>query len=117
DWNVSDDLLVQFDASHKKTQIRGLTSYWYFNDQSLRPSAASLDNDKLYSQKWSFSDYESDKAGVRAKWRLNDTFTLRAAFAAQQYTSENTYTGPTVSSAGVHSQPLYAFAPIETEEK
>ncbi|NVL28154.1 TonB-dependent receptor, partial [Pseudomonas syringae pv. actinidiae] len=80
DWNVSDDLLVQFDASHKKTQIRGLTSYWYFNDQSLRPSAASLDNDKLYSQKWSFSDYESDKAGVRAKWRLNDTFTLRAAF-------------------------------------
>ncbi|WP_323159009.1 TonB-dependent receptor [Pseudomonas viridiflava] len=117
DWNVSDDLLVQFDASHKKTQIRGLTSYWFFGDQSLRPSAASLDNDTLYSQKWSFSDYESDKAGVRAKWRLNDTFTLRAAFAAQQYTSENTYTGPTVYSAGLYSQPLYAFAPIDTEEK
>ncbi|MCF8980333.1 TonB-dependent siderophore receptor [Pseudomonas syringae] len=117
DWNVSDDLLVQFDASHKKTQIRGLTSYWFFGDQSLRPSAASLDNDTLYSQKWSFSDYESDKAGVRAKWRLNDTFTLRAAFAAQEYTSENTYTGPTVYSAGLYSQPLYAFAPIDTEEK
>lgn len=117
DWNVSDDLLVQFDASHKKTEIRGLTSYWYFADQSLRPGASSLHNDELYSQKWSFSDYESDKAGVRAKWRLNDTFTVRAAFAAQQYTSENAYTGPTVSSAGTYSQPLYAFAPIETEEK
>ncbi|HCS06292.1 MULTISPECIES: TonB-dependent receptor [Pseudomonas] len=116
DWNVSDDLQIQFDASHKKTQVRGLTSYWYFSDQALRPRASVLDNDKLYSQRWSFSDNETDKGGVRAKWRLNDTFTLRAAFAAQQFTEENTYTGPTVSSAGVYTQPLYAFAPIEHQE-
>jgi iron complex outermembrane receptor protein len=116
DWNVSDDLLVQFDASHKKTEMRGTTSYWYFNNQAWRPSASSLSNDKLYSQKWSFADDETDKAGVRAKWRLNDVFTLRAALAAQKYTTENTYTGPTVTGAGVYSQNLYAFAPIETEE-
>ena len=116
DWNVSDDLQIQFDASHKKTQVRGLTSYWYFSDQALRPRASVLDNDKLYSQRWSFSDNETDKGGVRAKWRLNDTFTLRAAFAAQKFTEENTYTGPTVSSAGVYTQPLYAFAPIEHQE-
>ena len=116
DWNVSDDLQIQFDASHKKTQVRGLTSYWYFSDQALRPRASVLDNDKLYSQRWSFSDNETDKGGVRAKWRLNDTFTLRAAFSAQKFTEENTYTGPTVSSAGVYTQPLYAFAPIEQQE-
>ncbi|MFC3941850.1 TonB-dependent receptor [Pseudomonas gingeri NCPPB 3146 = LMG 5327] len=117
DWNVNDDLLVQFDASHKKTENRGVTSYWYFGDQKLRPRASTLDNDKLYSQKWSFSDNETDKAGVRAKWRLNDVFTLRAAVAAQQYTEENTYTGPTVYSPGVYTQPLYAFAPIDHEEQ
>ena len=116
DWNVSDDLQIQFDASHKKTQIRGLTSYWYFGDQALRPRASQLDNNKLYSQKWSFSDNETDKGGVRAKWRLNDTFTLRGAFATQKFTEENTYTGPTVSSPGVYTQPLYAFAPIEHVE-
>lgn len=116
DWNVSDDLQIQFDASHKKTENRGLTSYWYFGDQALRPRASKLDNDKLYSQKWAFSDNETDKGGVRAKWRLNDTFTLRGAFATQTFTEENTYTGPTVYSPGVYTQPLYAFAPIEHQE-
>ena len=42
--NVSDDLLIQFDASHKKSETRGLTSYWYFGDQSFRPDADDLDN-------------------------------------------------------------------------
>lgn len=116
DWNVSDDLQIQFDASHKKTEIHGLTSYWYFGDQALRPRASQLDNNKLYSQKWAFSDNETDKGGVRAKWRLNDTFTLRGAFATQKFTEENTYTGPTVYSPGVYTQPLYAFAPIEHQE-
>lgn len=116
DWNVSDDLLVQFDASHKQSQTRGLTSYWFFANQAFRPSADSLDNDKLYSQKWAFSDNQTDKAGVRAKWRLSETFSLRAAFAAQQYTQEYTYTGPQVDAPGRYTQPLYAFAPIETQE-
>lgn len=116
DWNVSDDLQIQFDASHKKTEIHGLTSYWYFGDQGLRPRASQLDNNKLYSQKWAFSDNETDKGGVRATWRLNDTFTLRGAFATQKFTEENTYTGPTVYSPGVYTQPLYAFAPIEHQE-
>ena len=117
DWNVNDDLQIQFDASHRKNQVRGLSSYWYVFPGAERPDASSLKNDKLYSQKWSFSDNETDKAGVRANWRLNDTFTLRAAFAAQQYTDEFTYTGPTISRTGTYSQPLYAFAPIESEEK
>lgn len=116
DWNISDDLQVQFDASHKKSEIRGTTSYWYFNNPAWRPSASSLSNDKLYSQKWSFADDETDKAGVRAKWRLNDVFSLRGAFSAQKYTTENTYTGPTVSGPGVYGQNLYAFAPIDTVE-
>lgn len=117
DWNVNDDLQIQFDASHRKNQMRGLSSYWYVPVGVERPDASSLKNDKLYSQKWSFSDNETDKAGVRANWRLNDTFTLRAAFAAQQYTDEFTYTGPTMVTATTYSQPIYAFAPIETEEK
>ena len=116
DWNVSDDLQIQFDASHKKTEIHGLTSYWFFGDQGLRPRASQLDNNKLYSQKWAFSDNETDKGGVRATWPLNDTFTLRGAFATQKFTEENTYTGPTVYSPGVYTQPLYAFAPIEHQE-
>ncbi|RMQ47417.1 TonB-dependent siderophore receptor [Pseudomonas cichorii] len=116
DWNVSDDLLVQFEASHKESQTRGLTSYWFFANQAYRPSASSLDTDKLYSQKWAFADNETDKAGVRAKWRLNDTFSLRAAFAAQQFTQEYTYTGPQLDAPGRYTQPLYAFAPLETQE-
>lgn len=116
DWNVSDDLQVQFDASHKQSQTRGLTSYWYFASEAYRPSASSLDNDKLYSQKWAFSDNQTDKAGVRATWRLDDTFSLRGAFGAQQYTQEYTYTGPQVDAAGSYTQPLYAFAPLDTQE-
>ncbi|OEO27222.1 ligand-gated channel [Pseudomonas sp. J237] len=116
DWNVSDDLLVQFDASHKKSETRGLTSYWYFADQGLRPDADKLDNDELYSQRWAFSDSEHDRVGSRFNWRLDDTFTLRGALGYSQYENEYTYTGPEINSAGVYTQPLYAFAPVETEE-
>lgn len=116
DWNVSDDLLIQFDASHKKSETRGLTSYWYFGDQSYRPDADDLDNDKLYSQRWAFSDSEHDRIGSRFNWRLDDVFTLRGALGYSQYTQEYTYTGPTVYSAGSYTQPLYAFAPVENEE-
>ncbi|MCV4271300.1 TonB-dependent receptor [Pseudomonas capsici] len=116
DWNISDDLQVQFDASHKESQTRGLTSYWFFANQAFRPSASSLDTDKLYSQRWGFADNQTDKAGVRAKWRLNDRFSLRAAVAAQQYTQEYTYTGPQIDAPGVYTQPLYAFAPLQTRE-
>ena len=117
DWNVNDDLLLQFDASYKKSETRGLTSYWYFNDPSYRPSASSLKNDKLYSQRWAFDDSESTKAGVKGKWRLNDTFTLRGAFGGMLYKDEYAYTGPTMTAPGQYQQPLYAFAPVETEEK
>lgn len=116
DWNVSDDLQIQFDASHKKTEIRGLSSYWYFGDQSLRPDAKDLDNDKLYSQKWAFSDSEHGRVGSRFNWRLDDVFTLRGALSYSEYTEEYTYTGPTVYSTGNYTQPLYAFAPVENEE-
>lgn len=116
DWNVSDDLLIQFDASHKKTENRGLTSYWYFSDQGLRPDADKLDTDELYSQRWAFSDSEHDRIGSRFNWRLNDTFSMRGALGYSQYTNEFTYTGPEVTSPGTYTQGLYAFAPSETEE-
>jgi iron complex outermembrane receptor protein len=116
DWNISDDLQIQFDASHKKTETRGLSSYWYFGDQSLRPDAKDLDNDKLYSQKWAFSDSEHDRVGSRFNWRLDDVLTLRGALSYSEYTEEYTYTGPTVYNAGNYTQPLYAFAPVENEE-
>jgi iron complex outermembrane receptor protein len=121
DWNVSDDLLIQFDASHKKTENRGLTSYWFFDDQSRRPDAKDLDNDTLYSQRWAFSDNQHERIGSRFNWRLDDTFTLRGALAYSQYSEEYAYTGPTVDKwvapvPGTYAQPLYAFAPVETEE-
>ncbi|WP_415754361.1 TonB-dependent siderophore receptor [Pseudomonas leptonychotis] len=116
DWNVSDDLQIQFDASHKKTETRGLSSYWYFGEQSLRPDADTLRNDELYSQKWAFSDSEHDRIGSRFNWRLDDVFSLRGALSYSEYTEEYTYTGPTVYSAGQYTQPLYAFAPVENEE-
>ncbi|MGY4533664.1 iron complex outermembrane receptor protein [Pseudomonas sp. TE3786] len=116
DWNVSDDLLVQFDASHKKTETRGLTSYWYINNGADRPDAKDLSNDTLYSQKWSFSDSEHDRVGSRFNWRLNDIFTLRGALGYTEYTEEYVYTGPTMYSSTSYSQPLYAFAPTDKEE-
>ena len=116
DWNVSDDLLIQFDASHKQSETRGLTSYWYFADQAFRPDADDLENDELYSQRWAYNDSRHDRVGSRFQWSLGDVFSLRGALGYSQYTTEYAYTGPTVNSADVYVQPLYAFAPVETEE-
>ncbi|WP_286785864.1 MULTISPECIES: TonB-dependent receptor [Pseudomonas] len=123
DWNLSDDLQIQFDASHKKSETRGLSSYWFVQDGARRPDADDLDNDRLYSQKWAFSDSESDRVGSRFNWRLNDVFSLRGALAYTEYTQEYTYTGPTiystsppVSALGNYTQPLYAYAPVDNAE-
>ncbi|WP_181297827.1 TonB-dependent receptor [Pseudomonas sp. Q2-TVG4-2] len=119
DWNVSDDLLIQFDASHKENETHGLTSYWFVADGSRRPSASDLDNDKLYSQRWAISDSEHDRVGSRFNWRLSDVFTLRGALAYAEYTDEYVYTGPTIDAStptGTYAQPLYAFAPVDNEE-
>ncbi|TBV04976.1 TonB-dependent receptor [Stutzerimonas kirkiae] len=116
DWNVSDDLQLQFDASWKKSQTRGLTSYWYFSDHANRPDADDMDNDKLYSQRWSFADSEHKRVGGRFAWQLSEVFSLRGALAYDLNETQYTYTGPTVYSAGVYGQPLYAFAPVEHEE-
>ena len=119
DWNVSDDLLVQFDASHKESEVHGLTSYWFFADQGRRPDAKDLDNDRLYSQRWAYDNARHDRIGGRFNWRLDDVFTLRGALGYSQYVTEYAYTGPTVNAgtaAGQYEQPLYAFAPVETEE-
>lgn len=116
DWNVSDDLQIQFDASYKENQTRGLTSYWYFDDQAYRPDANDLKNDELYSQRWAFSDSEHKRVGSRFNWRLSDIFSLRGALAYDLNETQYTYTGPSFYNPDTYVQELYAFAPVEREE-
>nr|WP_242675169.1 MULTISPECIES: TonB-dependent receptor [Pseudomonas] len=116
DWNVNDDLQIQFDASYKENQTRGLTSYWYFADQAYRPDASDLKNDELYSQRWAFSDSEHKRVGSRFDWKLSEIFSLRGALAYDLNETQYAYTGPSFYNPDTYVQELYAFAPVEREE-
>ena len=76
DWKVSDDVLLQFDASHKESRIDKLIP-WFRSTQS----ADILEPEQGYAPDWTFSDSTYDKLGLKSLWHINDSIKLRTGYA------------------------------------
>ena len=75
DWRVTDNLILSFDASHKKNRTDKLTAS--FNSKQ---SASILDPKQGYSPDWTFSDTTQDRLGFRSLWQINDNIKLRTGY-------------------------------------
>ncbi|MFX4252708.1 TonB-dependent siderophore receptor [Aliarcobacter butzleri] len=75
DWRATDNLILSFDASHKKTRIDKLTASFSSN-QSIN----NLDPKQGYAPDWTYSDASQDRLGFKSLWQINDNVKLRTRY-------------------------------------
>ena len=90
-WQVTDDLLLQVDASHRNYKMKGSTASWVLvqdNDsitgKAKRPDADDIDSGKTWSQQWGYAKNNVDRVGVNMHWQLIDNVSLRAAYLSEE---------------------------------
>lgn len=79
DWQATDSLLLQVDFSKRDYHLDGRQAYWRTNAEN-RPSAKTLDSDKLWAQKWSNQDTQTDRFGANISWDISENIAFRAAY-------------------------------------
>ncbi|MDR2637615.1 MAG: TonB-dependent receptor, partial [Zoogloeaceae bacterium] len=112
DWHITDDLLLQLDASKRDFRSQR-QPYWYLARGVARPSAKSIDTKKLWSQPWSFMDVDNSRLGVNLRWKLNDRVTMRASYLDQKDIRKYAMADNTVQPNGTYIQTSSLAAPQE----
>jgi len=77
DWQVTDRLLLEFNAVYNKYKTAGTSAYWFFDGV---PHGRAPDAKRNWSQPWVRDEFENTKLMAKATYRLNDNVTLRAAY-------------------------------------
>jgi iron complex outermembrane receptor protein len=84
DWNVTDDLQLQFDASKSRYRLEGSEPFWTITSGATVHYPSAPDVDDYFGQKFSRTDTDQERVGVRLNWRLNDAVSFRAAAARHE---------------------------------
>ena len=87
DWNITDNMVLQVDATHKELHQNGHPSGffllgWQQGDYRMPPP---LDNGRMWGQKWNYVRSENTYVGGKFLWDINDHFSWRTAYRWQQY--------------------------------
>ncbi|MEJ1962838.1 MAG: TonB-dependent receptor [Gammaproteobacteria bacterium] len=78
DWEPTQNLLIQLNASRRSFKQTGSPPYW----NSLGGIAYTFvpESDRRYTQDYVGSDSDTTKYGVRTTWKISDRVTLRANY-------------------------------------
>ncbi len=111
DWKATDDLLLSFDASHKKIRTDKLTAAFSSND-----SIGKLDLKQGYSPNWTFSDGSQDRIGFKSLWQINDNIKLRTGYVYIE--KENEHNQPYIydNYDGTYRFNYYRLYPDKTKD-
>ncbi|WP_257118944.1 TonB-dependent siderophore receptor [Aliarcobacter vitoriensis] len=84
DWNVTDNLLIQVDASHNTNEISNVNARFY-------TSGIPVKNNETNSPKWMKNKNESNRIGTNLEWNINDIFTLRTKYQYSEQKLKSAY--------------------------
>ena len=107
DWNLTSRLKLQADYSYDYDRLNGSPPEWNASLLAFVPPA-----DKLWSQPWAFSSYETNRGAVRLLGDLSDTFRVRSAISYS--VSDDTFltwNTPQTGSDGLHYTPFVGINP------
>ncbi|QDF28544.1 TonB-dependent siderophore receptor [Halarcobacter anaerophilus] len=114
DWNISDNLILQLDASHRHYRVnRPRLAFQGMARLFKVPNADSFDTDKIYGPSWSYSETDTDKYGVNFTYNINENFTLRSRYLHKVDDLQYSGAYPTLSNDGTYGYYIYATAPRE----
>lgn len=78
DWDITDRLKLELNASYSKYDTDVPNSYWAF--ASGVPHGAAPDASKNWSQPWIHDEFEKKRFSGKLTYELNDFITLRGAY-------------------------------------
>jgi len=112
DFNVTDNLLLQFEAAHTYWHLDRVDSRFYSSGINYWPEA--FDNKKTYTPGWTFNETESDRIGTNLRYSINDALTLRAAYLYKKDRREFNIIYPIYTSTGWTMYNPSKAAPYDT---
>lgn len=99
DWNVTPDFLLQLEGSRRTNRTNSTTMAFRFSGIGRLPKA--FDSRESYTPKWNNVDSETDRASLKASWRINDIFGLRTAYMYKRHEFSLITTFADINSDGV----------------
>ncbi|WP_418186308.1 TonB-dependent siderophore receptor [Aliarcobacter vitoriensis] len=111
DLNISDEFLLQFDASLKKNKIDKVTGYISSNQ-----SAHNFDVKEGYSPNWTFSDTTQNRFGTKALWQINDFVKFRAGYTYLETEYDQSLPFSYDNYNGTYRFTYYRYYPIEEKK-
>ncbi|MEV9527140.1 TonB-dependent receptor [Aliarcobacter butzleri] len=104
DYRVTDNLLIQGTVSDSDYRLDGRQPYWYLAKGAKRPSASSIDSNKLWGQKWTYNDGEVRRYSTNVLWNINDNIAFRSAYMNEKMTRDGIFSSNTVQADGTYTQ-------------
>ncbi|MCT7910525.1 TonB-dependent siderophore receptor [Arcobacter lacus] len=104
DWHISDSVLVQLLASRGEHKLEGVQPYWFLATGATRPSASSIDNTKLWGQKWAIVDTETTKYNANLEWNISDNINFRTAALKEITERTQMRSSNTIQTDGTYEQ-------------
>lgn len=79
DWQVTDQLKLELNASYAKYKTANPSTYWYFGI----PHSVVPDPEKNWGQDWIRDEFEKKRVQLKATYEVNDYLTLRGAYSKE----------------------------------
>ncbi|MGE4444785.1 MAG: TonB-dependent siderophore receptor [Candidatus Altimarinota bacterium] len=104
DYKPTDNLLLQATISDSDYRLDGRQPYWYLASGATRPSASSIDSNKLWGQKWTYNETEARRYSTNFLWNIKDNIDFRAAYMKEYIEREGIYSSNTIQVDNTYEQ-------------
>ncbi|HWV16929.1 MAG TPA: TonB-dependent siderophore receptor [Cellvibrio sp.] len=105
DWQVTDSLLIDIDASKRDYRLDGRNAYWSLaNNATPRPDADDIDTGKIWSHPWAMQEMESERLGTNIRWEISKNIKLRAGYLDEYNSRTGTTATNTIQANGTFNQ-------------
>lgn len=86
DWQIADNLLIEFDLSKRDYRFNGRSATWSLANGVSRPDADDIDADISWGQKWTFIDIQTERLGLNLYWDISDHLRFRTSYLNEENT-------------------------------
>lgn len=104
DWQITDSLLLEIDASKRDYRLDGRQAYWYLASGVTRPNAKDIDSSKTWGHPWTMQDMDSERLGANIRWNVSEQITLRAGYLDEYNSRTGTFASNTIQADGTFNQ-------------
>jgi len=110
EWEPIENIIFDVSASKQHYKADGVPAYWSFSGLK-HADVAIPDASKLWSQKWSYNELDTDKIGTNMRWKLTDSTNIRVGYMHSEYEQDQISMTNTITSTNLYKQVFTDRAP------